>query len=195
MNLLDHYDHLMNAVESCNLPRVEQLLAQWPGDVNDHLLNAAISLNAPEIVAVLAPRAIDQHHKGLVKAVNHKFLDCVDVLLPYCSNEQRVNALGWAVENDFLRGVTHLAAHCDVYNSHSLFVAVLWRREEIFEFLFPLSDPWRTLNDMRAEFHTSPPSKDERENWMWFEQRMAEEQRKTLVGELPTPSASRAAKI
>lgn len=189
------YDNLMTAIQQRNVNAVCVLLEQWPGDVNDHMLNCAISLNAPDMVEVLAPRAVGEHREGLRNAVLLGYLECVKVLTPHCSDEEIKSALSKAVANGHMPLVQYLVGQCDVKSSYSLFHAVVYEKYEIFEFLFPLSDPWWVLDEMRNHFQKSPPCDKERKYVAWFEQRMAEEQRKTLLTHIPDTAVVRVSKM
>lgn len=197
MTSVDISDNLMTAIHQRNAMEVAALLDQWAGDVTDHMLNCAISYNAPEIVALLAPRAVGEHRDGLGYAVSLGHLDCVKVLTPHCSDDERKSALSNAVAHGHKRMiiVEYLALHCDVRSSYALWGAVLNEEHEIFEFLFPLSDPWWVLDEMRKHFQESPPRDNEHEYIAWFEQRMAEEQRKILLNEISDTAVVRVSKI
>lgn len=192
---VDLYEHLMTAIQQHNATEVEALLEQWPGDINDHLLSCAISNNDPEIVAVLAPRAIGEHMEGLSYAAYLGHLECAKVLTPYCSDDERKNALSNAAANGRSGVVEYLVEQCDVTSSYALFSAVVHEEYEIFEFLFPLSNPWWVLGEMRTHFQNYPPDDHERKYIAWFEQRMAEEQQKTLLNEIPNTTVVRVSKL
>lgn len=197
MTSVDIYDDLMTAIHQRNAREVAVLLEQWPDDVNDHMLNCAVSYNDPEMVSLLAPRAVGECRDGLAYAVSLGNLECVQALTPYCSDDERKSALSNAVAHGHMRMkiVEYLAQHCDVRSSYALFNAVLHEEYEIFEFLFPLSDPWWVLDEMRKHFHESPPRDSERKYIAWFEQRMAEEQRKTLLNQICDTAVVRVSKI
>jgi len=197
MPSVDIYDDLMTAIHQRNAIEVAGLLEQWPDDVNDHMLNCAVSYNAPEIVALLAPRAVGECRDGLAYAVSLGHLECVQALTPYCSDDECKSALSEAVTHGHRRMeiVEYLAQHCDVKSSYALFNAVLHEEYEIFEFLFPLSDPWRLLDETRKNFQEGPPNNHERKCIAWFEQRMAEEQRKTLLNHICDTAVVRVSKI
>lgn len=195
MTSVDISNDLMTAIHQRNATEVAVLLEQWPGDVTDHMLNAAVSSNAPEIVAVVAPRAVGEQRDGLAYAVSLGHLECVQVLTPYCSDDERRSALSNAVAHGRMNIVQYLTQHCDVRYSYALFNAVLHEEYEIFEFLFPLSDTWWVLDEMRKHFHESPPRDNERKYIAWFEQRMAEEQRKNLLNEISDSEVVRVSKL
>lgn len=196
MTSVDLYDDLMTAIHQRNATEVGALLEQWPGDVNDHLLNCVIANNDPDIVALLAPRAVGEHRDdGLSYAVSLGHVECVKVLTPHCSDAERKSALSNAVADGRMDIVQYLAKQCDVKSSYALFNAALHEEYEIFEFLFPLSDPWWVLNEMRKHFHESPPRDSERKHIAWFEERMAEEQRKTLLTHIPDTAVVRVSKM
>lgn len=195
MPSVEIYDDLMTAIHQHNATEVGVLLEQWLGDVNDHLLNCAIDNNDPDIVALLAPRAVGEHRDGVIYAVELGHLECVQQIIPYCSEDDVKGALCHAVINGRMSLVEYLAGQCDVKSSHALFDAILYQEFEIFELLFPLSDPWRLLDETRKHFQEGPPNDHERKCIAWFEQRMAEEQRKTLLNEIPDTTVVRASKL
>lgn len=189
------YDNLMTAIHQRNAIKVGVLVEQSPGDVNDHMLNCAISSNAPEIVALLAPHAVGEYMDGITYAASLGRLECVKVLAPHCSDDERKSALSNAAADGHMDVVQYLAGQCDVKSSYALFNAILHEKYEIFEFLFPLSDPWGLLDEMRKNFQEGPPNDHERKCIAWFEQRMAEEQRKTLLNEVSDTAVVRVAKL
>ena len=189
------YDNLMKAIRQRNVTEVGVLLEKWPDDVNDRMFDCAISANAPEIVALLATRTGGDHMEGITYSASLGYLECVKVLTPHCSDRERKSALSTAVAGGHMDVVKYLVGQCDVKSSYALFNAILCEKHEIFEFLFPLSDPWGLLDKTRKHFQEGPPDDHERKCIAWFEQRMAEEQRKTLLSEISDTAVVRVSKL
>lgn len=134
-----------------NVDAASALVHTTPVETVGEALGWAVNRNKPEIVAVLAPYA-DRGDLSvfLGAAAEWGFLGCVQVLKEFCSEEERVYALGDAAYDGQMEVVVYLVTQCDpkTYQSFGLQMACLGNQMEIAQYLYPLSNPQEAIADL-----------------------------------------------
>lgn len=157
----------------------EQLL-QAEYDTNLHPLTQAAYGGHEKIVQLLLPLSptskIEEAVIGLTKTNKIKMLD---VLLPLC---ERVSyqCLAFAAAYGNMEAARQLLPYSDpkIYNSHALAVAAEHGQHDMFDFLYPLSEPENALRYLKSHDHNL----DQKAIDM-IEQRMKADEEREIIGQ------------
>lgn len=135
---------------------VEMLIdVSEPADLNSAALRDAAMLGHAQCVELLIP--VSKHfERALITAVEHEHVSCVRLLAPHI-DITKTDILTRAVQNKDIECVRILLPYSDpkFCNSDALQWASHHNNQDIFDLLYPVSDPQAALDEMLSQ---GPPS-------------------------------------
>lgn len=135
---------LYEAIEQGDLETVRALVPNTFSLLDgEKFLYIAVQKNHPHIVEYLARQVAGKAWgNALIFAAEEGFVECVQKLVGYCSDDERAFAAGEAAFIGNLSVVSFLVPLCNAraHESRPLQMACLGNHPTVIEFLYPLSD-------------------------------------------------------
>jgi len=147
---------LIEAAEHCNLEEIQRLIPiSYPKSQDNAALTWAVNKNHLEGVKCLAP--VCDVVIALSVAAEWGRVECLRILIDFVDPNEIIYAAGDAAYEGKIEALQFLLQHCDPKQAESypLQMAAMGRREEIIDFLIPLSNPLDALNDLSEEHNTN----------------------------------------
>lgn len=146
---------LIEAAEQGNLEEIQRLIPiSYPKSQDNAALTWAVNKNHLEGVKSLAP--VCDVVIALSVAAEWGRVECLRILIDFANPNELIYAAGDAAYEGHMEALQFLLQHCDPKEAESypLQMAAMGQREEIIDFLIPLSNPLDALNDL-SEGHNN----------------------------------------